>query len=277
MFDFPDTIETSKIPAAWKFAYVEADEGQSTFNPDFQEVRSTIGGLRGSLDKARTDADKAKSRGNETISALNTLLETVGVDDVAALSTHISELNTAVEKGSKINPEKIKAEIEGGYQKTIDELNEKLTAQGSVMKETILGRDVSEAIAAHKGNAALLGPYVRGRLTMIEDEGKMHIRVLDGDGDHVGDGKGGWQNVSQFVETLKADPQFAGAFEAAGGAGGPGMQPQHQQNQQHQQQNQQNQQNQQKTPAQKISDGLRARQMGNQQRVAGAGTPPGMT
>ena len=273
MFDFPDTIETSKIPATWAFCYVPGEDGSSTFNGDFQEVRSTIGGLRTSLDRARNDASKAKGKDNETVTAVNNLLTELNVDSVEALSAHISSLNETIEAGSKVNPEKIRAEIEGGYQKQIADKDTEIQGLKGVMKDTILGRDVMEAIAHHEGNAQLLAPFVQGKLAMIEEEGKMVVRVKDSDGDYVGNGKGGWQSVNELVGTLKQDPQFAGAFKAPGGPGGPGMQNQHQQ----QQNNNQNRDSGDRSPIDKIKSGLAARQGYGNAPNRGAQTPPGMS
>jgi hypothetical protein len=109
---------------------------------------------------------------------------------------------------------------------------------------------------------------------MVEENGVMHVRVKDADGDFIGDGKGGWMSPEAFVGTLKENPKFQGAFApSTPGPGGMGTPP----NQQPPGARQQQPGNVEKTPAQKITDGLRQRGMGPKaQTTVGAQTPPGM-
>lgn len=273
-FTFPAQITIAEVPAEFRICY--DDEGN--FLEAATHIRDAIVGLDKTVSNLRAEADRNKKNGNETITAVNTLLSEVGVDTVEALGEHIVTLNETITAKGKINPDKIRAEVEEGYKKQITDLNTQLTTQGSLMKETVLGRDVAEAVAKHGGNSSLLNPFVRTRLTMVEENGKMEIRVLDQDGDYVGDGKGGWQSVDAFVGGLKDNPDFHGAFAARQpGPGGGGTPPNGQQQpQRHGQPLPGGPQKVEKTPTQKITDGLRARGMGVPQRVAGAATPPGM-
>jgi hypothetical protein len=239
-------------------------------------IRDSIVGLNKTVKNLRTEADRNKKQGNEVVTAVNTLLGDLNLDTVEALGEHITELNAQIISKSKINPEKIREEVENGYKKQLTDKDTEVQQLRSVMKETVMGRDVAEAIAKHQGNADLLGPYVRSRLAMVEEGGKMHVRVTDSDGDYVGDGKGGWQTVGAFVESLKSNESFQGAFAARGGPGGSGTPPGGQGQRPGQQQQRPGQQQGDLTPAQKIANGLRQRGFGQHQRVAGASTPPGM-
>ena len=273
MFEFPDTVDDiSKVPAEYRMLYddsgnlLEAAHG----------IRDAVLGLNKTVKNLRTEADRNKKNSNETVTAVNALLSEVGVESVEALGEHITGLNDTIASKSKVNPDKIREEVENSFKKQLADKDGEISTMSTLLKNTVLGRDVAEAVAKHGGNGDLLGPYVRTRLTMVEEGGKMEVRVLDGDGDFMGDGKGGWMTVDAFVGSLKEDTTFHGAFQARhdgpggggtppGGGQGPGQQ------QQRQQQNQGD-----KTSQQKIADGLRNRGFGGQQRVAGAATPPGM-
>ena len=272
MFDFPDTVDDiSKVPAEYRMLY--SDDG--ALLESAHGIRDSVLGLNKTVVNLRKEADRNKKTGNDTITAVNALMSEVGVESIEGLVEHISGLNETIATKGKINPEKIREEIENGFKKQITDLNAQLSTKDGLLHNTILGRDVAQAVAKHGGNADLLSPYVATRLKMVEDNGTMQVRVLDADGDFVGDGKGGWQSVDAFVGSLKENPTYHGAFAAQQqGPGGSGTPPNGQQN--NQQRQQQNNQQQPKSAAQKISDGLRARNMGPQSRVAGAATPPGM-
>lgn len=271
MFDFPDQVDDlSKVPAEYRVLYsaegvlLEAGHG----------IRDSIIGLNKTVTNLRKEADRNKRQGNEVVTAVNDLLSSLNLDTVDALGEHITDLNAQVASKSKINPEKIREEVENSYKKQLTDAASENEQLRSVMKETVLGRDVAEAIAKHGGNSDLLGPYVRSKLAMVEDQGKMHVRVTDADGDYVGDGKGGWQSVEAFVGGLKSNEAFQGAFAPKGGPGGSGTPPGGQQ-QRHQQPPGGDKGD--LTPAQKIARGLNARGFGNSyQRQTGAATPPGM-
>jgi hypothetical protein len=270
MFEFPDEIEDlTKVPAEYRMLYSEEGKLLETAHG----IRDAVLGLNKTVKNLRTEADRNKKNSNEVVTAVNTLLSEVGVDTVEALSEHIGTLNETIATRSKINPDKIRAEVEEGYKKQITDLNTSITEKDSLLKNTVLGRDVAEAVAKHRGNSDLLSPYVRSRLAMVEEGGKMHVRVTDQDGDYIGDGKGGWMTVETFVGSLKENPTYQGAFDARGGPGGSGTPPQGQQQPAGQQR-----QNQQAplTPTQKIAAGLKQRGFGGHQRTAGAQTPPGM-
>jgi hypothetical protein len=273
MWDFPDKVEdVSKIPAEYRMLYSE----EGALLDTAKGIRDSLVGLDTTVGNLRKEADRNKKQGNDVVIAVNALLTEIGVESVEGLGEHIVTLNETIATKGKINPEKIREEIEAGYKKQITDLNGALTAKDVVLSNTILGRDVAQAVAKHGGNSDLLSPYVTTRLKMVEEKGIMEIRVLDADGDFVGDGKGGWQTPETFVGELKKDPKYHGAFAAqtpgpgGGGTppggtppGGPQMGGDGKPIQ--------------KTPVQKINDGLRARGMGEQrQRQAGAATPPGM-
>ena len=269
MFEFPATIEVEKIPAEYRICY----DDSGNFLESATHIRDAIVGLDKTVTNLRAEASRNKKNGNETIVAVNALLAETGVESVEALGVHIVGLNDTITAKGKINPDKIREEVENGFKKQIADLNTQLANSGSLLNNTVLGRDTAEAIAKHGGNSDLLSPYVRSQLDMVEDNGAMQVRVKDKDGDYVGDGKGGWMTVDAYVGSLKENPTFQGAFAARqtgpggggtppnnpGGTPPPGGKPAD------------------KTPAQKISDGLKARGMGApQNRQAGAPTPPGM-
>lgn len=271
MFDFPDQVDDiSKVPAEYRMMYGE----DGLLLDGAKSIRDSIVGLNKTVKNLREEANRNKKQGNETVEAINNLLGELNLDSVEDLSTHLSTLNDTIASKAKINPEKIREEVENSYKKQLTDKDAELQSTRSVMKETVLGRDVAEAVAKHGGNSELLNPYVRSRLSMVEEGGKMQIRVLDADGDYVGDGKGGWQSVDSFVGSLKENPSYQGAFAARQGPGGSGTPPQGQQRQPGAAQQQGNQP---LTAAQKIANGLKQRGFGNHgQRVVGANSPPGM-
>lgn len=274
MFDFPDEVDDlNKVPAEYRMLY--SDDGKLLDNA--KGIRDSLVSLNKTVKNLRDEANRNKKQSNETVTAVNELLGELNLESVDKLKEHVEGLNETIASKSKVNPDKIREEVENSFKKQLSQKDEELTNTRSLMKETVLGRDVAEAVAKHRGNADLLSPYVRSRLAMVEEDGKMHVRVMDADGDYVGDGKGGWQSVDAFVASLKEQPSFHGAFEARGGPGGSGTPPQGQ----HHQPGAgggggSGDGKTSLTPAQKIANGLKNRGFGSQNQRAGASTPPGM-
>ena len=96
----------------------------------------------------------------------------------------------------------------------------------TTLVEHLVGNVAKSAIAEHKGNELFLMPHIEKQAKVVKDEasGKYVVRVLDGEGQFRGDGKGGFMGVGDLVGEMKANKQFGGAFESTQTGGG------HQQN-----------------------------------------------
>ncbi len=95
------------------------------------------------------------------------------------------------------------------------ELEEKLTAQEAELVEALVVGSATRSIATAKGKVKALLPSVLQRLKLdLDPETKKRVvRVLDEKGE-IRTHKGGWMNVDQLLEELKADDDYAALFES---------------------------------------------------------------
>lgn len=86
-----------------------------------------------------------------------------------------------------------------------------------------LNSAATEAIAAAQGNTALLQSVVEARLG-VDAEGKTYVRAVTG-GAALLNPDGSEMSPTQFVESLRADERYQGAFKAKTPGGGGGAPP----------------------------------------------------
>lgn len=89
------------------------------------------------------------------------------------------------------------------------------------LEKVLVSDAATQAIVEAKGNPKLLGPIVRAAMSLDEVNGEFVVRVIDSAGKPlVSDAKGTPMTIGQYVETLKAIPDYQPAFSATGAGGG---------------------------------------------------------
>lgn len=208
-----DTL--AKAPEGYRGAYVKADDGKYVISDAYKPFVETINGLGGALKNERGVSKTLKGQKD----AAAVIKENFGFDTVEEAKAKWDELNQTVATASKVDPGKIKADIE----KTFDTERKALQGDNAKMKGTLerylVDNAAISALAELKGNQKLLGPVVKGMVELVKDGDEYVVRVKDGQGDYRGDGKGGFMTVAGLVAEMKGDKDYAAAFESEAPAG----------------------------------------------------------
>lgn len=202
-----EKAEHAALAADLKSEYIERD-GKFVLNVDGE-----MPALEAERQARKALEDKLKGYGDltpEQVKALN--------DAKTA-----AERDAAFKSG---NFEKILAQTEEKHAKDMalrDANDKKLLAS---LEAALIGEEAVRAITEHGGNPTLLMPIIKAR-AKLEVAGDKHVAVIIGE-------KGGpllkagaqkaddFMGMSEFVGSLKADKQFAGAFTSPAGSGSGG-------------------------------------------------------
>mgnify|MGYP000697542045 FL=1 len=239
-FDFAtsgtvDSLDT--VPEQFRSLYGAGagdSAGKFVLGESHKGVVEAITGLGKALKAERGVSSTLKGQ-KDVGAAVAEALKDFGITDLDTAKAKLAELTDAVAKNSKVDPAKIKAEIEATF------AGERTAFEGKIGKmQTTLDKHLVEnaALAAldkHKGSSVLLLPAIKNSVKVVADGEDYVVRVLDADGQYRGDGKGGFMTVEDFVKELKGNKDYAAAF-ASDMTGGGGKPPQQQSRQQHQQQ-----------------------------------------
>ncbi len=200
----------AKVPETYRGAYEKGDDGKYGIAPTAKPFVDTIVGLRGALNnerKASKDLKGAKDVGT-------VLKESLGFETVEEAKARFDEMTKTIAEGSKVDPAKIKADIQASFDKVIATKDGDLKAMETTLEKYLVRGAAASAIAAAKGNSVLLEPHITRMTKVVKDGDEYVVRVLDAAGDYRGDGRGGFMGVEDLVKELKADKTFAGAFES---------------------------------------------------------------
>lgn len=256
-FDFAanGTVDTiDKVPEQFRPVYSE-DPATKKFvvNPTMKGIVDALTGLNGALKNERKST--ATLKGQKDVAAV--IKETFGLDTVEEVKAKIDELTTQVTEKSKVDPAKIKADIEKTFDVERQTLKGATAKMQGTLEKYLVNADATAALAAAKGNVKLLLPIIQSQTVVVPDGEEYVVRIKDPAGDYRGNGAGGFMTVADLVKELKSSADYGVAFEsdAKGGGGKPNGQQTNQQRQTQQRQVETGE----KTPQQLISDGLAAR------------------
>lgn len=219
-FSFKDNAEVDsidKVPDTFRAAYVEKD-GKFTVREDMVGIASAFDGVNKALHGERKVTTTLK--GQKDVGAV--LKAGLGFDTVEEAKAKFDELTSAVHAKANIDPKKIRDEIEATFTGERETLKSSVTDMEKTLKKYLVDNTAMTALSAVKGNAKLLMPHIRSSSKVVKDDatGDYVTRVMDGDGQYRGDGKGGFMGVAALVEEMKKDRDFSGAFESDALEGG---------------------------------------------------------
>jgi len=132
-----------------------------------------------------------------------------------------------VASASKVDPAKIKADIEKTFNGQMAEKDKQLDTMKGTLSRYMVETAAVTALAAAKGNSKLLMPIIREHVELVQDGDEYVVRVKDGSGDYRGNGKGGFMSVEELVAEMRSSKDYGPAFESdvQGGSGQPGPRP----------------------------------------------------
>ena len=226
----PEVEDITKVPEHFRSMYVE-DGDKYVLNESLSTVANAIDGLNKANKRARQDADSFKRQVPDAgkLRELGTLLGLETEDmDLDVLREGIEATLAKVSKGedTKVNLDKIRQDMKRENDKMLAQKDEELNAMKGTLRSHLIDNSAVTALAQEKGDAEILMPHIRSRCTVVEENGKHEVRVLDAEGDPRGDGKGGFMTVSDLVREMKESKTFSKCFESDGksglGAGQPG-------------------------------------------------------
>lgn len=230
-----DEETLGKAPEGYRGAYVKDDAtGKFKIGDTHRPFVDAIVGLGGALKSERNNSKTLK--GQKDIGAA--LKESLGFETLEEAKTRFEEMNATITSQSKVDPAKIKADIEKTFNAAIGEKDKELEGMRSTLSKYMVESAAIGALANAKGNSKLLLPIVREQVELVKDGEEYVVRVKDGQGDYRGNGKGGFMSIEELVLEMKGTKDYAAAFESdvMGGTHQGGQRPGVQQRQQMQRQ-----------------------------------------
>lgn len=200
------------VEEAFRSLYKVRADGRFQLDAEGAESADDVAGLKSALMKEKEDQLELKKR-----------LEGLTKNELAELKRLKKEQEDAARK---------KLEEEGNFEavkkQMIDKHTEELTAvQNNAaairrqLEKVLISDAATQAIVDAKGNPKLLGPIVRSAMQLTEVNGEFSVQIVGSNGQPlVSDAKGTPMSVTQYVESLKAIPDYQPAFAASGTSGG---------------------------------------------------------
>lgn len=203
-----DTL--GKAPEGFRGAYEKGDDGKYRIADGFKPFVEAITGLNGALGKERGVTRDLKGR-KDASEQLRTLGD---FEDFDTLKAHLDDLTTKVAEGSKVDPAKIKADIQATFDKDLAKKDGELETMRGTLNRYMVDSAAISALAEAKGNSKLLMPLIREQVELAEDGEDYVVRVKDGQGSYRGDGKGGFMTIADLVAEMRASKDYGAAFES---------------------------------------------------------------
>lgn len=256
-FDFSTngTVDSlDKVPEQFRGVYVQ-DGDKFKINDSLKGVTDAITGLNGALRNERKTSSTLK--GQKDISAV--LQETFQLGSVDEVKAKIDELTQQVAEKSKVDPAKIKADIEKAFTVKEEGYKTQLGKMQGTLEKYLIDSAATGALSAAKGNVKLLLPIIRQAVAVVPDGDDYVVRVKDPAGDYRGNGAGGFMTIEDLVKELKSSSDYGVAFESEAPSGGGNNNRQQQPSRQTRQQEQQRQTQEVSSPTDRIAAGLAKR------------------
>ncbi len=225
-FDFSSNQEidsTDTVPEAYRGAYVKDDAtGKFKIADTHRPYVDAIVGLGTALKGERGVTKTLKGQKD----AAAQVKEALGFDTLEEARARFDELTGQVASASKVDPAKIKADIEKTFNLQSAEKDKQLDTMRGTLNRYMVESAAIGALAAAKGNSKLLMPLIKEQVELVADGDEYVVRVKDGQGDYRGNGKGGFMSVEDLVAEMKGAKDYAAAFESdLQGGTGPGQRP----------------------------------------------------
>lgn len=209
-FDFSTngTVESlDKVPEQFRGVYVQ-DGDKFKINDSLKGVTDAIVGLNGALKNERKTSSTLK--GQKDISAV--LQETFQLGSVDEVKAKIDELTQQVAEKSKVDPAKIKADIEKAFNAKEEGYKTQLGKMQGTLEKYLIDSAATSALSQAKGNVKLLLPIIRQAVAVVPDGDDYVVRVKDPAGDYRGNGAGGFMTIEDLVKELKSSSDYGVAL-----------------------------------------------------------------
>jgi hypothetical protein len=216
MFEFQSTIKADDnidIPEEFKGLYGQGEDESTLVLNKVLAKKLDVSGLQ----KALTEERKLHGASSKALKEWKRLADSP--DD---MSTKLQEMTDELSKGTegKANFDKLKEDLERGHKKQVGEKDEELGGMRKSLDKYLIQSEAAKAIGDLKGKSLLLMPHIMSKVKVIKEGEDYFTRVIDGDGDPRGDGKGGFMGIKDLVKEMQLSEDYAVAFEGSGRTGG---------------------------------------------------------
>jgi hypothetical protein len=108
------------------------------------------------------------------------------------------------------------------YEGLLEQERGSVSRMRSAMEKHLIDSAALSELAKVSDSPKLLLPHIRGRMKVVEHDGEFHARIVDDSGNiRVGKGQGSSpMTLSELIEEMKSDKEFAPAFRGTGSSGG---------------------------------------------------------
>lgn len=197
-----DTLDG--LPEGQKGLYVESEDGK--FRLDAEGIED-VGGLKSTVDKLRKERKELTEK-----------LKKVGDIDTEEFERLRAESEQRAEKGDDL--EKRLATAQKKFDREKAELDSKLLARDKKIHQLVAEDKAREAIETAGGRPKVLLPHVLTNTKVIEEDGDFVAVVIDEKGNERTAKSGDKRfSLEDLVLELKADEEFASAFNGTGASG----------------------------------------------------------
>lgn len=208
--------DITKVPDPFKVLYQENEDGSGyTLNENLAKIAESVDGLNNSLEKSRSDASKAKT----DLGVLSEFGESP--EEVKqAFDAKLAEAQEAAKTGTTKLVEKARQEVIDQYEKQKKADTARNEALQNQLYDLMVTNQITEALQAEGGNSKLLSPMLKQMVKVNEQDGKFNVSVVDQDGDpRHSFSTGQPMTIKELVGEMKADPNYAPAFESQAPSG----------------------------------------------------------
>jgi hypothetical protein len=227
-FDFGQNTKVKDlvaVPEQFRAFYhqPEGTEGYAlrSDDPAVKGAVEAIVGLNRSLKAARMEAQGLKGKSVD-LSALAEFGDNPSAiaESVSAKIVELQEAATGKNSKAKLDLEKIKADLAQAHAADTQKLTARIEAlQGQLYKKLVTSEATLE-IAAQKGDAELLMPFVEKRVVAKEEDGSYIVYVIDEQKNIRYSGVTGQpMTVKELVGELKANEKYGRLFSSEAPAG----------------------------------------------------------
>ena len=192
------------LPDAQKELYEEGDDGKFHLSAEGVE---DVGGLKSALEKERRDRKAAERK-----------LKDMGDIDPEEVERLRAESEERAEKDGDVERKLTLAQKKFDREKA--ELETKVLARDKKIHQLVAENVATEAITEAGGKPKVLLPHILASTKVVEEDGDFVAIVVDGKGNERPAKSGDKRfTLKDLVLEVKADEDFAGAFDGTGASG----------------------------------------------------------
>lgn len=115
----------------------------------------------------------------------------------------------------------LEAQLTKKYEGLIEVERGEKTKLRTSMERNLIDAAAAQELARHSDSPKMLLPHIRGQMKVVEQDGEFYARVVDSNGNvRIGSGQGSSpMTLSELIEEMKGDKEFAPAFRGSGASG----------------------------------------------------------